>query len=203
MPGADDGNETPLTPRTKGIIQHFERKVKLHTEGLDNDLQVTNEKLGQLEATQIATNNKLTSLEESVASVDKSLAALLRRFDAFHTEDKEKHKEEKEGDREHGSHEDDYTGDTEHDDQDTRDRRRLRHNRRGMGGNRHARYTIMMMLSVRLNLRYPLLMVNMTLMLTSLGRLLLIKSLHVMNFLRLHVLGLLLVSLQILLLFGG
>jgi hypothetical protein len=136
MPGADDGNETPLTPRTKGIIQHFERKVKLHTEGLDNDLQVTNEKLGQLEATQIATNNKLTSLEESVASVDKSLAALLRRFDAFHTEDKEKHKEEKEGDREHGSHEDDYTGDTEHDDQDTRDRRRLRHNRRGMGGNR-------------------------------------------------------------------
>jgi hypothetical protein len=136
MPGADDGNETPLTPRTKGIIQHFERKVKLHTEGLDNDLQVTNEKLGQLEATQIATNNKLTSLEESVASVDKSLAALLRRFDDFHTEDKEKHKEEKEGDREHGSHEDDYTGDTEHDDQDTRDRRRLRHNRRGMGGNR-------------------------------------------------------------------
>jgi hypothetical protein len=136
MPGADDGNETPHTPRTKGIIQHFERKVKLHTEGLDNDLQVTNEKLGQLEATQIATNNKLTSLEESVASVDKSLAALLRRFDAFHTEDKEKHKEEKEGDREHGSHEDDYTGDTEHDDQDTRDRRRLRHNRRGMGGNR-------------------------------------------------------------------
>ena len=136
MPGADDGNETPHTPRTKGIIQHFERKVKLHTEGLDNDLQVTNEKLGQLEATQIATNNKLTRLEESVASVDKSLAALLRRFDAFHTEDKEKHKEEKEGDREHGSHEDDYTGDTEHDDQDTRDRRRLRHNRRGMGGNR-------------------------------------------------------------------
>ena len=57
-----------------------------------------------------------------------------------------------------------------------------------------ARYTIMMMLSVRLNLRYLLLMVNMTLMLTSLGRLLLIKSLHVMNFLRLHVLGLLLVS---------
>jgi hypothetical protein len=136
MPGADDGNETPLTPHTKGIIQQFERKVKLHTEGLDNDLQVTNEKLGQLEAAQIATNNKLTSLEESVASVDKSLAALLRRFDDFHTEDKEKHKEEKEGDREHGSHEDDYTGDTEHDDQDTRDRRRLRHNRRGMGGNR-------------------------------------------------------------------
>ena len=47
MLGADDGTETPLTPRTKGIIQHFERKVKLHTEGLDNDLQVTNEKLGE------------------------------------------------------------------------------------------------------------------------------------------------------------
>jgi hypothetical protein len=37
--------------------------VKLHTEGLDNDLQVTNEELGQLEATQIATNDKLTKVE--------------------------------------------------------------------------------------------------------------------------------------------
>ena len=51
MPGADDGNETPHTPHTKGIIQHFERKVKLHTEGLDDDLKVTNDKLGQLEDT--------------------------------------------------------------------------------------------------------------------------------------------------------
>jgi hypothetical protein len=94
-----------------------------------------------LEATQIATNNKLTSLEASVASVDKSLAALLKRFDDFHTKDKEKdkekHKEEnKEEDRVDDNYDDDYTADTEHDDRDTRDRRRLRHNRRGMGGHR-------------------------------------------------------------------
>jgi hypothetical protein len=43
------------------------------------------------------------------------------------------------------------------------------------------RYMVMMMLLVRLNLRYLLLMVNMTLMLTLLGRLRLIKSLHVMS----------------------
>jgi hypothetical protein len=66
-----------------------------------------------------------------------------------------------------------------------------------------ARYTIIMMLLVRLNLKYLLLMVNMTLMHTLLGRLLLTKSLHVTNFLRIHMLGLLLVSLPILLLFGG
>src|SRR6187551_188354 len=66
-----------------------------------------------------------------------------------------------------------------------------------------ARYMVMMMLLARLNLRYLLLMVNMILMLILLGKLLLIKNLHAMNFLKLHVLGLLLVSLQILLLFGG
>ena len=136
MTGSGDDKTIPHSPRTKGIIQHFERKVKLHTEGLDSDLQVTNEKLGQLEATQIATNNKLASLEESVASVDKSLVALLRRFDALHNDDKEKYKEEKEAGHEDGGDDVDYTGDTEHDDRDTRERRRLRHNRRGMGGNR-------------------------------------------------------------------
>ena len=136
MTGSGDDKTIPHSPRTKGIIQHFERKVKLHTEGLDSDLQVTNEKLGQLEATQIATNNKLASLEESVASVDKSLVALLRRFDALHNDDKEKYKEEKEAGHEDGGDDVDYTGDTEHDDRDTHERRRLRHNHRGMGGNR-------------------------------------------------------------------
>ena len=136
MTGSGDDKTIPHSPRTKGIIQHFERKVKLHTEGLDSDLQVTNEKLGQLEATQIATNNKLASLEESVASVDKSLVALLRHFDALHNDDKEKYKEEKEAGHEDGGDDVDYTGDTKHDDRDTCERHRLRHNRRGMGGNR-------------------------------------------------------------------
>jgi hypothetical protein len=66
-----------------------------------------------------------------------------------------------------------------------------------------VRYMVMMMLLVRLNLRYLLLMVNMTLMLTLLGRLRLINSLHVMSFLRMRELELLLVSLLNLLLFGG
>jgi hypothetical protein len=42
-----------------------------------------------LEATQIAANNKLADLEKSIASVDKSLAALLRRFDDLHNNDKD------------------------------------------------------------------------------------------------------------------
>jgi hypothetical protein len=72
-----------------------------------------------------------------------------------------------------------------------------------MVGFADVRYMAMMMLLARLNLRYLLLMVNMTLMLTLLGRLQLIKSLHVMNFLRMRRLELLLVSLLNLLLFGG
>jgi len=96
----EDANKIPQSPHTKGIIQHFERQVKLHIQGLDDDLNVTNDKLGQLEDTQIATNNKITNMEASIASMDKSLAALLKRFVDFHTMDKEKYKEEnKEEDR--------------------------------------------------------------------------------------------------------
>ena len=74
-------------------------------------------------------------MEASIASMDKSLAALLKRFDDFHTMDKEKHKEEnKEEDRVDDNYDDDYTADTERDDQDTYHRRHLHHTRRGMGG---------------------------------------------------------------------
>jgi hypothetical protein len=66
-----------------------------------------------------------------------------------------------------------------------------------------VRYATIMTLSARLNLRYLLLMVQMTLMHTLLRKLLLIKSLLAMIFLRMHVLGLLLMSSLILLLFGG
>jgi hypothetical protein len=98
---------------------------------------------------------------------------------------------------------DDYVADTEQNDQEAPNHPRLRTNRRGMGGFRRREYMVMMMLLVRLNLRYLLLMVNMTLMLILLGRLRLIKSLHVMNFSRMRGLELLLVSLLNLLLFGG
>jgi hypothetical protein len=63
--------------------------VQRHTEGLDNDMQVTNDKIGQLEATQIATNTKLTGLETAVGNIDKSLTALLRCFDELHAKTNE------------------------------------------------------------------------------------------------------------------
>jgi hypothetical protein len=53
-------------------------------------MQVTNDKIGQVEATQIATNTKLTGLEETaVGNIDKSLAALLQRFDELHAKTNE------------------------------------------------------------------------------------------------------------------
>jgi hypothetical protein len=42
---------------------------------------VTNEKIGVLEATQLATDTKLGTMEASVACIDMSLTALLKRFD--------------------------------------------------------------------------------------------------------------------------
>jgi hypothetical protein len=75
----DDGG--PLTPRTKAIMQHFQKQVREYTDGIDNDLQVVNEKLGQMEATQIANNTRLAGLEATVGRMDKSLVALLRCFD--------------------------------------------------------------------------------------------------------------------------
>ena len=77
-------------------MQHFERKVREHTNGLNEDVQVTNEKVGQLETAQIATTSKLTRLEASIVRMDKSLAALLNRFDDFHMKHKEKHNEDEE-----------------------------------------------------------------------------------------------------------
>jgi hypothetical protein len=97
--------------------------VKLYIEGLDNDLQVTNDKIGQLEATQIATNAKLTGLETSVGHIDKSLAALLKHFDEFHTKTNDQHKEDSKK-REHVKDNwDDYLADTKQDDQEALDHR--------------------------------------------------------------------------------
>jgi hypothetical protein len=103
--------------------------VKLHTDALDEDLQTMNEKLGQLELAQIDTNTKL-------GRVDTSLAALLRHFDDLMAGSNNNQHQENSHGNEHGSGEnDEYSADTEVDD---RDQRRLRHNRRGMGG-RHRR----------------------------------------------------------------
>jgi hypothetical protein len=43
----DDVEHTPpQSPHTQRIIQALVREVKKHTEGLDNDVQMTNEKIG-------------------------------------------------------------------------------------------------------------------------------------------------------------
>ncbi|PWZ04759.1 hypothetical protein Zm00014a_000169 [Zea mays] len=79
---AEDANaRPPHSPRTVGIIQHFERQVRLHTDALNEDVQVTNERIGQLETTQIVTNNTLTTLERTVAATNTSLAAIIERLD--------------------------------------------------------------------------------------------------------------------------
>jgi hypothetical protein len=84
-PVDDDQPTPPQSPRTKGIVQDLVREVKKHTEGLDNDVQMTNEKIGVLEATQLATDTKVGTMEASVAHIDTNLAALLRRFDDLMT----------------------------------------------------------------------------------------------------------------------
>ena len=139
MVGPEDKDEEGAShsPRTKGIIQYFTRQVKQHTEGLDTDLQVTNEKIGQLESTQISTNTKLTGLETAVARIDTSLAALVRHFDALNAGGNGGGNDDDiDGEYVEDNLEDEYIADTEQDDRDARDRRRLHNNRRGMGGRR-------------------------------------------------------------------
>jgi hypothetical protein len=58
---------TPQSPRTKGIVQSLVCEVKKHTEVLDNDVQMRNEKIGVLEATQLATDTKLGTMEAAMA----------------------------------------------------------------------------------------------------------------------------------------
>jgi hypothetical protein len=88
----DDVEHTPpQSPRTKGIVQALVREVKKHTKGIDANVQVTNERIGVLEATQLATDTKLGTMEASVARIDNSLAALLRCFDDLMTREHDQH----------------------------------------------------------------------------------------------------------------
>uniref|UniRef100_A0A804QJE6 Uncharacterized protein n=1 Tax=Zea mays TaxID=4577 RepID=A0A804QJE6_MAIZE len=110
-----------------GIIQHFERQVRLHTDALNEDVEVTNERIGQLETAQIVTNNTLTTLERTVAATNTSLAAIIERLDRM---DQVGHEGRQQGDDDgHGSitgtARDDateYSADTERDDRSIRHR---------------------------------------------------------------------------------
>jgi hypothetical protein len=89
----DDEHTPPQSPRMKGIVQALVREVKKHTEGIDADIHVTNERIGVLEATQLATDTKLGTMEASIARVDHNLAALLRCFDDLMTREHDRHQE--------------------------------------------------------------------------------------------------------------
>ena len=79
--GEDEQGQHAHSPRTRGIIHDFERRMRLCTEGLEEDIHVTNEHLGQLEATQIGTNQRLAAMEVSIGEVNTSLAAILARLE--------------------------------------------------------------------------------------------------------------------------
>jgi hypothetical protein len=78
-------------PSHEGYCSTLAREVKKHTERIDADVQVTNERIGVLEATQLATDTKLGTMEASVTHIDNSLAALLRCFDVLMTREHDRH----------------------------------------------------------------------------------------------------------------
>jgi len=133
-------------------MKHFERKVRLHTDGLNEDVQVTNERLGQLElahidtnsklgrleTTQIATNTKLAALETSIAGINTNLATLLRRFDDLNAGGENQRQEDNNTDGDHGedNFDDEYSADTEHGDREARLRQRLHCNHECMNRRR-------------------------------------------------------------------
>jgi hypothetical protein len=108
--------------------------VKKHTEGLDADVQVTNEKIGVLEATQLATDTKLGSMKSSVARIDTSLAALLRHFDDLVIREHDRHQGHNNNnhDEQVEDNSDEYSANSELDDHDAR--RLVQHNHHGRGG---------------------------------------------------------------------
>jgi hypothetical protein len=123
-PMDDDEHTPPQSPRTKGIVQTLVREVKKHTEGIDADVQVTNERIGVLEATQLATDTKLRTMEASIARIDNSLAALLRHFDDLMTREHDRHQGHNNNNNNYDEQVDDnwdeYSADSELDDQDAR-----------------------------------------------------------------------------------
>jgi hypothetical protein len=122
-PMDDDEHMPPQSPRTKGIVQTLVREVKKHTEAIDADVQVTNERIGVLEATQLATDTKLGTMEAPIACIDNSLAALLRRFDDLMTREHDRHQgysNNNNYDEQVDDNWDEYSADSELDDHDAR-----------------------------------------------------------------------------------
>jgi hypothetical protein len=90
-----------------------------------------------LEATQLAIDTKLGTMEASVARIDNSLAALLRRFDNLTTREDDRrqgHNNNNNYDEQVDDNWDEYSADLELDDHDARCP--VRHNCRGRDGHR-------------------------------------------------------------------
>jgi hypothetical protein len=131
----DDEHTPPQSPRTKGIVQALVHEVKKHIVGIDADVQVTNERIGVLEARQLATDTKHGTMEASVARIDNSLAALLRHFDdlmAWEHDQHQGHNNNNNYDEQVNDNWDEYSADSELDDHDAR--RPVQHNRHGRDG---------------------------------------------------------------------
>ena len=77
----EDSNAMPHSPRLKRIIQHFDRLMNKHVDDLAEDVQVTNERLGQLETTQLTTGTTLRELQQAQATTNTSLATITTRLD--------------------------------------------------------------------------------------------------------------------------
>jgi hypothetical protein len=182
----DDEHTPPQSPRMKGIVQALVCEVKKYTKGIDANVHVTNKRIGVLEATQLATVTKLGTIEASVARIDNSLVALLRRFDDLMT-------------REHDRHQGHNNNNNNYDEHVTIIGMSIlliwnlmtmtlafRYSIIAMVGMTidDVRYTTMTMLFINSSLKYHLLMVNMILMLIFLGNWLLKKKLHALNFLK-------------------
>jgi hypothetical protein len=106
-------------------VQALVREVNKHTKGFDNDVQMTNEKIGVLEATQLATDTKHETMEASVARINTSLAALLRHFDDLTTQEHDRHQGHNNNnnnyDEQVDNNWDKYSADSELDDVTTRE----------------------------------------------------------------------------------
>jgi uncharacterized coiled-coil protein SlyX len=176
----DEDNTLPHSPRTKSIIQHFERQIRLQVDGLSEDIHVTNERLGQLETTQIEATTTLQELKTAQTTTNTSLDTIMTRL-----EELTQQLGEVQGDANYG-------GDTEHDDQANRRRRGLR---RGVR-NQDDSFSKIKLTIPEFNGKYdPDAYLEWELAVD--------KNLHVMLFLHNIKLELPLVSLPILLLFGG
>ena len=86
----EDERTPPQSPRLKALLQHFECKVRLHAKHLDEDVRVTNERIGQMETAQLDTNTRLATLERSIGDVNTSLTTILNRLEEMDRADPRK-----------------------------------------------------------------------------------------------------------------